>query len=292
MVAMNFIEGTHAFSEAELQRHEITQYRVPRFYREHIRASGSYEQLKHIVEPSLQEFSSPGTLDTSGEGENTVVHGLQHKYDQTGLLLVTEQCAAFCRYCFRKRLVGKSKEEIAVDYEKVAEYITRHPEMNNVLLSGGDPFMLSTRQLHGIMDHLLPIPHLTSIRFGTNTITFNPRRFADVKLLGLFKRIVEAGKTPVIVAHFDHFAEFSEEAENRLTEEFEDDDTTRVYGRLQGEGGAGSATGRQDDPGDRGETQGASEPGEHVEAPDRKRSRITAEPPTREVQCEPTCTPR
>ena len=218
IVAMNFIEGTHAFSEAKLQRHEITQYRVPRFYREHIRASGSYEQLKHIVEPSLQEFSSPGSLDTSGEGENTVVHGLQHKYDQTGLLLVTEQCAAFCRYCFRKRLVGKSKEEIAVDYEKVAEYITRHPEMNNVLLSGGDPFMLSTTRLHGIMDHLLPIPHLTSIRFGTKTITFNPRRFADVQLLGLFKRIVEAGKTPVIVAHFDHFAEFSEEAENRILE--------------------------------------------------------------------------
>lgn len=73
--------------------------------------SGYYDQLKYIVEPSVQEFESPGTLDTSGEHDNTVVPGLQHKYAQTGLLLVTERCGSYCRYCFRKRIVGKVSDE-------------------------------------------------------------------------------------------------------------------------------------------------------------------------------------
>lgn len=210
------LDGTRDINEALLQRQGIAPYRVPRFYREHIARSGHYDRLKRIVEPSLREFSAPGKLDTSGEADNTVVPGLQHKYPQTGLLLVTEQCAAFCRYCFRKRFVGSTDEEIAPDYVRVADYILRHPEMNNVLLSGGDPLMLSTRRLDRILDHLLPIPHLTSIRFGSKTPAFNPRRLADQSLLEMFERIGAAGKRPVIVAHFDHFAEFSTDSEVRI----------------------------------------------------------------------------
>jgi len=214
--AMTFLEGTHDISNALLEQRRITPYRVPKFYREHIAKSAHYDQLKRIVEPSLREFAGPGKLDTSGETDNTVVPGLQHKYPQTGLLLVTEQCAAFCRYCFRKRFVGSSDEEVAPDFARVAEYIWLHPEMNNVLFSGGDPLILSSRRLDRILDHLLPIPHLTSIRFGSKTPAFNPRRLADDSLLDLFERIRCAGKQPIIVAHFDHFAEFSTESQARI----------------------------------------------------------------------------
>lgn len=215
-VVMNFLEGRREFSRNELRDNNITRYQVTKFYQDQIRNSGYYDQLKHIVEPSLQEFQSPGLLDTSGEGDHTVVPGLQHKYRQTGLLLVTDRCASYCRYCFRKRIVGKTSDEVTPDYWKVGEYIRQHPEMNNVLLSGGDPFVLSTEKLHRIMDHLLPIPHLSSIRFGTKTIAFYPPRFDDPELRGLFERILEAGKTPVIVSHFDHIGEISEHAENNI----------------------------------------------------------------------------
>jgi KamA family protein len=211
-VAVGFLEGLRVFTEAELAEHDITRYQVTRFYRDLIRKSGSYEQLKYIVEPSLLEFRSPGSLDTSGEHDHTVVPGLQHKYPQTGLLLVTEKCASYCRYCFRKRMVGKDSEEVAPEYALVAAYIRQHPEMNNVLLSGGDPFVLTTEKLHRIMDHLLPCPNLTSSRFGSKMTAFYPPRFADPELPAFFQRISEAGKTPVIVAHFDHFGEISEEA--------------------------------------------------------------------------------
>ncbi|MBO4228580.1 lysine 2,3-aminomutase [Bradyrhizobium neotropicale] len=213
---MKFIEGTRIVTEWELQANNITRYHVTRFYREQITNSGYYDQLKYIVEPSVEEFESPGSLDTSGEDDNTVVPGLQHKYDQTGLLLVTDRCASYCRYCFRKRIVGKDSDEIVPDFAQVAQYIGDHPEMTNVLLSGGDPFVLSTAKLNKILDHLLPITHLESIRFGTKMVAYEPRRFEDPALSALFQRIHEAGKTAIIVTHFDHIGEISVDAEHRI----------------------------------------------------------------------------
>lgn len=213
---MNFIEGTRIVAQDELQANSMTRHHVTDFYREQIVNSGHYDQLKYIVEPSLQEFESSGSLDTSGEHDNTVMPGLQHKYAQTGLLLVTERCASYCRYCFRKRIVGKDSDEIALDFTRVAQYISDHPEMTNVLLSGGDPLMLSSAKLDIILDHLLPIPHLGSIRFGTKMVAFEPKRLEDPNLHALFRRIREAGKTAVIVTHFDHVGEISLDVERNI----------------------------------------------------------------------------
>lgn len=213
---MKFIEGTRIVAEDELQSNSMTRHHVTNFYREQITNSGHYEQLKYIVDPSLKEFDGSGSLDTSGEHDNTVVPGLQHKYAQTGLLLVTDRCASYCRYCFRKRVIGKASDEIVPDFACVVQYIGAHPEMTNVLLSGGDPFMLSSAQLDKILDHLLPIPHLESIRFGTKMVAFEPRRFEDPALPALFRRIGEAGKTAVIVTHFDHIGEISLDAERNI----------------------------------------------------------------------------
>src|SRR5499427_1280605 len=110
LTTVNFLEGPRMVSGDVLRSHDITQHHVTPFYRRQIQKSGYYDQLKYIVEPSILEFASPGSLDTSGEHENTVVTGLQHKYAQTGLLLVTDRCASYCRYCFRKRIVGNDSE--------------------------------------------------------------------------------------------------------------------------------------------------------------------------------------
>ncbi|WP_353806357.1 lysine 2,3-aminomutase [Mesorhizobium sp.] len=213
---MNFIEGRRVVTEGELQANSIMRYQVTKFYREQITNSGYYEQLKYIVEPSFEEFESPGNLDTSGEQDNTVVPGFQHKYAQTGLLLVTDRCASYCRYCLRKRMVGKDSDEIAADFAQIAQYISSHPEMTNVLLTGGDPFVLSTAKLDEILDHLLPIQHLESIRFGTKTLAYAPKRFEDPVLPALFQRIHDAGKAAVIVTHFDHIGEISVNAERYI----------------------------------------------------------------------------
>ncbi|MER9469911.1 lysine 2,3-aminomutase [Mesorhizobium sp. M0482] len=213
---MNFIEGARNVTQSELQANSITRYLVTKFYREHISRGSYYTQLENIIEPSLKEFESPGNLDTSGEHDNTIMPGLQHKYAQTGLLLVTDRCASYCRYCFRKRIVGKDSDEITADLAHISRYISNHPEMTNVLLSGGDPFVLSTAKLNKILDHLLPIPHLDSIRFGTKAVAYEPKRFEDPALPALFQRIHETGKTSVIVIHFDHIGEISVDAERNI----------------------------------------------------------------------------
>jgi KamA family protein len=187
-------------------------YLVTPFYDRLIRRESDYEALRRLVEPSAEELRGNGQLDTSGEQGDTVVPGLQHKFPQTGLLLVTDKCFAYCRFCFRKRMLGGGSTEASPDYAAIADYIRRHPEMNEVLLSGGDPFMLSTAQLHGVLDHLLPIPHLASLRFGTKAPVYSPERFSDADLPGLFERIQQAGKTPVIILHVDHAGELSDEA--------------------------------------------------------------------------------
>ncbi|MER9197180.1 condensation domain-containing protein [Mesorhizobium australicum] len=213
---MNFIEGPRVVTEGELQASSIMRYHVTNSYRDQITNSGYYEQLKHIVEPSFQEFESPGNLDTSGELDNTVFPGFQHKYAQTGLVMATDRCASYCRYCLRKRLVGKDSDEIAADFAQIGQYIRGHPEITNVLITGGDPLVLSTAKLDKMLDHLLPIRHLDSIRFGTKTLAYQPKRFEDPALPALFKRIDEAGKAAVIVTHFDHIGEISVEAEHNV----------------------------------------------------------------------------
>ncbi|WP_259665490.1 MULTISPECIES: KamA family radical SAM protein [Rhizobium] len=213
---IKFLEGTRAVAPRELQANSITLYKTTEFYREQITNSGYYEQLKHIVEPSFEEFKSHGDLDTSGEHDNTVVPGFQHKYPETGLVLVTDRCASYCRYCFRKRIVGKDSEEIATDFAQIAQYIGCHPELTNVLLSGGDPFVLSTTKLDEILDYLLPIPHLNSIRIGTKMVAYEPKRFEDPTLAFFFRRIHEATKAAVIVTHFDHIGEISVDAERNI----------------------------------------------------------------------------
>jgi lysine 2,3-aminomutase len=210
--AANFACVQYASQQQPIDN-QIPPCKVTPFYDEQIRRSGYYEQLKHIVEPSLLELEISGTLDTSGERNHTKMKGLQHKYPQTVLLLVTDQCFSYCRFCFRKRLVGQQSEETVRDYGELSEYIKEHSEITDVLLSGGDPFVLGTEQLQTIIDHLLPIAHLTSIRFGTRAMIYYPPRFHDKVLADLFRRIKMAGKTPVIVTHVDHIGEVSEETE-------------------------------------------------------------------------------
>jgi KamA family protein len=215
-VALDAAAGADNVARNETGAKYFPPYLVTLFYEQRIRNNGHYESLRRIVEPSAEELRHTGKLDTSGEHGDTVVPGLQHKYPQTGLILATDRCFAYCRFCFRKRMLGGGSEEAALDYAAIAAYIRQHPEMKDVLLSGGDPFTLTTGQLHGILDHLLPIPHLTSLRFGTKAPVYNPQRFEDADLPGLFARIQKAGKTAVMVLHVDHAGELSAECEARI----------------------------------------------------------------------------
>ncbi len=162
------------------------------------------DPIMKMAVPSCEELNLEGSYDTSGEAENTKLPGLQHKYSETALVLVTNTCATYCRHCFRKRLVGLPTEETLKRMDDATEYIKEHPEINNVLVSGGDPFTLCNKSIERILDHLTRIPHVKFIRFGTRVPVTYPNRLDDNELLGIFKRYSTNKKRLQVVTQFNH----------------------------------------------------------------------------------------
>lgn len=162
--------------------------------------------------PSIRETDLSGDFDTSGEAENTVLPGLQHKYGQTALILSTHRCAMYCRHCFRKRLVGISDDETAGNMDEMAVYVSSHSEISNVLISGGDSFLNSNQVIRRYLELFSRIGHLDLIRFGTRIPVVLPMRIYDdpelLEILAAYTRI----KQIYVVTQFNHPKELTPES--------------------------------------------------------------------------------
>ncbi len=170
------------------------------------------DPIRKMCIPTINEMDLSGTLDTSGEAHNTVAEGLQHKYEQTALILTTNRCAMYCRHCFRKRLVGMSDDEIANGFEDVLTYIKEHKEINNALLSGGDCLMLSNKQLRGYLEKLAELDQLHLIRLATRMPVVLPQRISeDRELLDMLEEFAHR-KQLYVVTQFNHPRELTDEA--------------------------------------------------------------------------------
>jgi len=154
--------------------------------------------------PSVEELSLEGTYDTSGEIENTIVPGLQHKYSETALILATNQCATYCRHCFRKRIVGLPNEEILRRFNDAAVYIAKHKEINNVLISGGDPLMLENKIIKRLLEVLDKAKNVSFIRIGSRVPVTFPSRLSDLKLLAILRKYSKNDKRLHVVTQFNH----------------------------------------------------------------------------------------
>lgn len=189
---------------------------VPPYYLGLIDPEDPEDPIRRICIPGNQELSGTGVEDTSGEGDNTVIRGMQHKYRQTALILTTNQCSMYCRFCFRKRMVGYSEHETAEHIQKMAEYVSRHTEINNVLLSGGDALINPNDVIEMYLKVFSQIPSLDFIRIGTRTPVVLPMRiYEDLELLGILKRY-NRKKQILIVTHFNHPNEITPEAKKAV----------------------------------------------------------------------------
>jgi lysine 2,3-aminomutase len=134
------------------------------------------------------QVSSEEMLDSLGEDEHSPVPGLVHRYPDRVLFLVTDRCAAYCRYCTRSRLVSNAQDyNFHPEYEQGLRYIESHPEVRDVLLSGGDPLLLSDKKLEHLLARLREIKHVEFIRIGSRIPTFLPQRITPA-LCDLFKK--------------------------------------------------------------------------------------------------------
>ena len=170
------------------------------------------DPIRKMCIPTIAELDNEGSLDTSGEETYTVCHGLQHKYRETALVLFTNECATYCRYCFRRRFVGTNKEEVVNDEEEVINYISDHKEINNVLVSGGDPLTSDTAHLLGFVEKLCEIDSLNFIRIGTKVPIVYPQRIIDDQELLKGLKSCSLKKQIYIVIQCNSINELSKEA--------------------------------------------------------------------------------
>ena len=170
------------------------------------------DPIRKMSIPSGWELSEGGELDTSGEASNTVIPGMQHKYDQTTLILSTNMCAMYCRHCFRKRLVGLSDDEIAGHLGEMEEYVRTHPEVSNVLITGGDAFLNSNQRIKEYLERFIDIPHLDLIRFGTRTPVVLPQRITTDAEIQQILEDYNKRKQIYVITQFNHPREVTDEA--------------------------------------------------------------------------------
>jgi KamA family protein len=197
-----------------IQRHPM---RITKYYLSLIDWDDPNDPIKKMAVPSIEELDLSGSYDTSGEKENTKLPGLQHKYSQTALVLATNRCAMYCRYCFRKRLVGLPTDEIARRFNDAVKYIKKHPEINNILISGGDPFILPTNIIERFIRKLHDIESIDYIRFGTRVpVTFPQRIYEDQDLLDILNEHSTNDRRIYIVTQFNNPKEITPESKRAV----------------------------------------------------------------------------
>ena len=126
--------------------------------------------------------------DSLAEDRHSPVPGLVHRYPDRVLMLVTTQCASYCRYCTRSRIVGDASAQFSKsDYDAQIDYIARTPQIRDVLLSGGDPLTLPPQVLDKLLARLRDIPHVEIVRIGSRVPVFMPQRVTDELCLMLHK---------------------------------------------------------------------------------------------------------
>lgn len=189
---------------------------VTRYYLSLINRDDPKDPIRRMCIPTISENDLSGTFDTSGEESNTILPGMQHKYAQTAMILSTNRCAMYCRHCFRKRLVGVPNDEILENFDEMAEYIKAHDEITNVLISGGDAFLINNSAIRRYLETFSSIDHLDLIRFGTRTpVVFPARIYDDPELLDIIREY-SAKKQIYVVTHFNHPNEFTEESKKAI----------------------------------------------------------------------------
>ncbi len=150
--------------------------------------------------------------DPLHEDKDSPVPGITHRYPDRVLFHTSNVCAMYCRHCTRKRKVGDQDSIPSKDQIRIGiEYIKNAPEVRDVLLSGGDPFMLSDNYLEWILDEISTIPHVEVIRIGTRTPVVLPYRITD----GLIK-VLEKHDNIWINTHFNHSREITSSSRHAL----------------------------------------------------------------------------
>jgi len=180
------------------------------YYASLIRKADASDPVYQMCVPQVQELYDPPFLsdDPLEEDEDMPVPGLVHRYRDRALFIVTTTCASYCRHCTRKRVAGSRECSVSARrLQQAAAYLAAHPEISDVIVSGGDPFTMSTAALERVLSTLRSIPSVAIIRIGTRTPVVLPMRITE-ELTSMLRRY-----HPIWVnTHFNHPNELTPES--------------------------------------------------------------------------------
>jgi lysine 2,3-aminomutase len=193
----------------KIARHFRVQ--ITPYYAGLIKSKGDALYRQVVPDPAALE-EHDGEDDPLNEDEDSPVPSIVHRYPDRVLFLVSHLCASYCRFCTRKRKVGDPDKIHPRYIEDGVDYIRAHPEVRDVVISGGDPLMLSDRRLEHILKLLRAIPHVEILRLGTRMPCYLPQRITP-GLAGMLKKF-----HPLYInVHFNHPDEITEESARALS---------------------------------------------------------------------------
>src|SRR5687768_8969808 len=170
------------------------------------------DAIKEVGDPMWQQYVPTvdeldivdGVIDSLDEDGDSPVPNITHRYPDRALFLVSPVCASYCRFCTRRRKVGDPEKIPLNQFDSAFEYLRQHPEIRDVIMSGGDPMMLSDRRLEYFLQRLREIPHIEIIRIGSRITSHLPERITPE-----FCEMVKKYHPVYMNTHFNHPSELT-----------------------------------------------------------------------------------
>jgi lysine 2,3-aminomutase len=184
---------------------------VPPTLADAIGSGGPSDPLWRQFVPTTAELTTTPEerADPIGDETHAPVKGIVHRYRDRVLLKPQHACPVYCRFCFRREAVGPGKEALtAAELDVAIAYISAHPDVWEVILSGGEPLLLSARRLADVMQRLSEIPHLGVVRVHTRAPTAVPETI-DADLIAALRAPIDGDKATFVVVHCNHARELT-----------------------------------------------------------------------------------
>ena len=221
LIDWNNIPEDPVFQLTFMQKEMLTKDQFGRMA-DVLRKNSSPAQIRQTADEIRLELNPHPAAQTTiniPSMDDETVKGVQHKYRETALIFPSsgQTCHAYCTFCFRwAQFVGINDLHLATDESnRFQDYLRRHKNITDVLLTGGDPMIMNLRNLKSYIEPLLTpeFDHIRSIRIGTKSVAYWPYKYVTDKeaggVLNLFEKIVNSGKHLAIMGHYNHWVELS-----------------------------------------------------------------------------------
>ncbi|CAM3463853.1 putative aminomutase [Xenorhabdus nematophila ATCC 19061] len=206
--------NTHSILKEGHGAKRLFPLRVPRSFAARMKKGDPRDPLLLQVLTAREEFAVTPDFSTDPlDEQRSVVPGLLHKYRNRALLLVKGGCAVNCRYCFRRHFPYEDNKGNKNNWQLALDYIGQHPEIDEIIFSGGDPLMAKDHELDWLISRIESIPHVKRLRIHTRLPVVIPERIT----LALCNRLAQSHLQVIMVTHINHANEIDNEFRGSMT---------------------------------------------------------------------------